>query len=386
MNFEDFFNKSEFHGLDLTLNRIDSALKAARFDSKRLGRVIHIAGTNGKGSTSTYLATLLRHRGYNVGLFTSPHILAITERINFNGKDIEPGEIEEIFTNHKEIIATLSYFEAIFFIACIYFSKKNLDVAILETGMGGRFDATNTSLIEEKVAVITKLGLDHTVYLGDTIYKIADEKLGIARNGSALIIALNNKRVSEYILKNYKKYNPIFLNKSSFKECKKIYKNLFKDKPSPYDENLYTAITIFKTFFNKDNDLNIIDSCKVSNPQCRMERIGNFILDGSHNLDGLMAIKKTFQKANISLIIYSCTNDREPAINILREIAENIIVTTIPNNSRSISATEIEKMDKEILFIKDPALALKFAKEKHPNGNILICGSFYLCGYMKRLL
>ena len=156
--FESYYaDKFEFKNLDLSLSRIDNALKEAGFNEKSLGRIIHIAGTNGKGSTSYFLYQMLQLSGYKTALFTSPHILKINERISYNLSDISDDNMDNIFNQYKDLIIknNLSYFEAVFFTAVMYFALKSPDFTILETGLGGRFDATNTNLINNKLCVIT---------------------------------------------------------------------------------------------------------------------------------------------------------------------------------------------------------------------------------------
>ena len=176
--FESYYaDKFEFKNLDLSLSRIDNALKEAGFNEKSLGRIIHIAGTNGKGSTSYFLYQMLQLSGYKTALFTSPHILKINERISYNLSDISDDNMDNIFNQYKDLIIknNLSYFEAVFFTAVMYFALKSPDFTILETGLGGRFDATNV-IKTNLCSIITQIDLDHTERLGKTREEIAFEK------------------------------------------------------------------------------------------------------------------------------------------------------------------------------------------------------------------
>ena len=144
-------------------------------------KTIHIAGTNGKGSTSAFISTVLKEFGLKVGLFTSPFIIDFRERIQINGEYILKEDLSRLAQKVIDTDIKLTEFEFITAIAFLYFAEKDIDILVCETGLGGRFDATN--IIENKIAcVITKIGLDHTEILGDTIDKIAGEKCGILRD------------------------------------------------------------------------------------------------------------------------------------------------------------------------------------------------------------
>lgn len=373
--FENYYaEKHEFKNLELTLTRIDSALNEAGFTQSTLGNIIHIAGTNGKGSTSNFLYQMLQSSGFKTALFTSPHILKINERIVFNNNEISDNDMDIIFENSKEIIIkyNLSYFEAIFFIAVMYFAKNKPDFTILETGLGGRFDATNTSLINNKLCVITSMGYDHAAYLGNDMYSIINEKLGIVREDSNVILAYNKPYVYNYIKSKLKNHID-FINEIGNQDNSPY--------PYPYNENFVTASKIYKTLLNKDFDNNII----LKLPPCRMEQIGRIILDGSHNMQGILKIRNTWKKYNFDAILTTVTNDRNinNTVEILKTVCRNIIVTTLPENIRSIDSFSNDNA----VFIQSPEEAFEFITKKY-KGNILVTGSFYLCAlikeYMKR--
>lgn len=371
--FESYYaDKFEFKNLDLSLSRIDNALKEAGFNEKSLGRIIHIAGTNGKGSTSYFLYQMLQLSGYKTALFTSPHILKINERISYNLSDISDDNMDNIFNQYKDLIIknNLSYFEAVFFTAVMYFALKSPDFTILETGLGGRFDATNTNLINNKLCVITSMGHDHAAYLGNNIYGIINEKLGILRDNSTLVLAYNKPFVLEHIKNTVK-------NEIKFIEKDMIVNN--NDYPYPYNENYTTASYIYNLLLDKEYKYN--PSLKL--PPCRMEQIGNVILDGSHNMPGILKIKETWKKKNINAVIFTVTNDRniENTAEILKQVSPNLIVTTLPDNIRSIH----EYKNNDITFIQSPIDAFKYAKSNF-KGTILVTGSFYLCAYIKEYI
>jgi dihydrofolate synthase / folylpolyglutamate synthase len=151
-------------------------------------KTIHIAGTNGKGSVSHMLASILQHAGYRTGLFTSPHMLDFRERIRVNGKMISKKYVTDFTSRNKNMLDEVqpSFFEMSVFMAFAYFAYKKIDYAIIETGLGGRLDTTN--LIHPEITIITNIGLDHTQILGDTLEKIAIEKAGIIKDHTPVVI------------------------------------------------------------------------------------------------------------------------------------------------------------------------------------------------------
>lgn len=150
---------------------------------------IHVAGTNGKGSSSHMLASILQEAGYKVGLYTSPHLKDFRERIRINGKPVSKKYVVEFITGHKSFLETnsLSFFEMTVGMAFDYFSKEKIDIAIIEVGLGGRLDSTN--IITPEVSLITNIGNDHADMLGDSLPKIAFEKAGIIKKGVSVVVS-----------------------------------------------------------------------------------------------------------------------------------------------------------------------------------------------------
>ncbi len=163
-------------------------MMAALGNPERKFRSIHVAGTNGKGSVSHFLASILQEAGYKVGLYTSPHLVDFRERIRINGEMIPKVDVVDFVEAHRQLFADLhlSFFEMTVGMAFDYFAKEKVDIAIVEVGMGGRLDSTN--VITPLLSVITNIGLDHTQFLGDTLEKIAVEKAGIIKPGVPVVI------------------------------------------------------------------------------------------------------------------------------------------------------------------------------------------------------
>lgn len=173
------------------------ALCAQLGNPERQFRSIHIAGTNGKGSTSHAIAAVLQAAGYKTGLYTSPHLKSFTERIKINGQEITPEAVTNFVSSHKAFLDDLepSFFEMTVGLAFWYFAHENIDVAIVEVGMGGRLDSTN--VLTPELCLITNIGYDHTQFLGDTLPLIAGEKAGIIKQGVPAIISQSQVETKE---------------------------------------------------------------------------------------------------------------------------------------------------------------------------------------------
>jgi len=168
-------------------------------------KCIHVGGTNGKGSTSHMLASILQEAGYKVGLYTSPHLKSFTERIRINGNEISENYVTTFINQHQEFLAQqqLSFFEMTVGLAFDYFAAEKVDIAIIEVGLGGRLDSTN--IITPEVSVITNIGLDHTQFLGETLPEIAGEKAGIIKPNVPVVIGEYQKEVASVFVNIAKK-------------------------------------------------------------------------------------------------------------------------------------------------------------------------------------
>ncbi|MGE4498668.1 MAG: folylpolyglutamate synthase/dihydrofolate synthase family protein [Deferribacterales bacterium] len=367
--FEEYFrNTGEFKNLELTLSRIEGALAETGFREESLGKIIHIAGTNGKGSTCRFTADMLRALGYKTALFTSPHILKVNERIVFDGRDISDADFNRIFRECLPLIEKhrLSYFEALTLIAFMYFSELSPDFSVIETGMGGRFDSSN--VLNVKLPVITAIAKDHAAFLGNSIYRIADEKLAIIKNNRTVMLGMNTPSITEYIRKALPDKKIISTEEASQKV------------PAPFGKNLALAENIVKELTGK-LPLNFVPVL----PPCRMERIGRFILDGAHNPHGMRELVKSADSSKIGSVLISSTADRDirKLIALLSPKFRNIVITEIPDNERSLRLPlDIAGTVQE----KDAAEALNIAVELAGNADILVSGSLYLCAHIKKLL
>ena len=181
--------------VDLSLNRIQSVLEKLGNPQDSL-RYIHVAGTNGKGSTCAMLESILRTAGYKVGLYTSPHIHKYTERIKINGEEISENEFVKLFDEITSLEIHLTEFEILTAMMFLYFKRNNVEIVVLETGMGGRFDATNV-IKENLCAIITQIDLDHTDRLGKTKDDIAFEKAGIIKPNCPVVTSMGYEAIRD---------------------------------------------------------------------------------------------------------------------------------------------------------------------------------------------
>jgi len=257
---------------------------------------IHIAGTNGKGSTAHMISSVLQEANYKVGLYTSPHLVDFRERIKINGKMIEKDFITDFIKDNIDFFDdnSFSFFELSVGLAFEYFNINSVDIAIIEAGMGGRLDSTN--IISPQVSVITNISYDHTQFLGDTITKIAKEKAGIIKKGIPIIIGENKKEITD-----------LFINIAKQKESEILFADKLIDKQYDCDlKGVYQKMNI-KTSVQTINELvklgfiiseeNIVDGLKNIKTNTgilgRWEIIGKaplIICDVAHNHEALSIV------------------------------------------------------------------------------------------------
>ena len=191
------------HGIKFGLDNITNLLSALHNPHKAFPSV-HIAGTNGKGSTSAIIASLLQSAGLRVGLFTSPHLVSFTERIRINGEQITEHDVIQLAEEVRGVVSrsagfSPTFFEVVTAMALLYFERKKTDIAVIEVGMGGRLDATN--ILTPEVSVITNISFDHKEFLGRTLGEIAFEKAGIIKKGIPVVASLQEPEAKAVIEK-----------------------------------------------------------------------------------------------------------------------------------------------------------------------------------------
>jgi dihydrofolate synthase/folylpolyglutamate synthase len=270
---------------------------------------IHVAGTNGKGSTSHMLASILQEAGYKVGLYTSPHLKNFTERIRSNGVEIPKQKVASFITKNKDFLEAqkLSFFEMTVGLAFDYFASEKVDIAIVEVGLGGRLDSTN--IITPELSVITNIGLDHTQFLGETLPEIAFEKAGIIKHKIPVIIGEEQAAVKQVFLKKAEAENaPIYFASDTVKTFK-------TDLLGNYQlRNLKTAVAAIKLLKgfqvseqNMENGLlNVVKNTNLKGRWQVLQENPKVICDTAHNKEGLEMVlqqlkKEAFKKLHIVL-------------------------------------------------------------------------------------
>ncbi|UAM96812.1 bifunctional folylpolyglutamate synthase/dihydrofolate synthase [Polaribacter litorisediminis] len=274
------------------LTNIIAFSKALNYPEKKF-KSIHVGGTNGKGSTSHMLASILQEAGYKVGLYTSPHLKSFTERIRINGDEIPKHKVSAFITKHQEFLEhqKLSFFEMTVGLAFDYFASEKVDIAIIEVGLGGRLDSTN--IIIPELAVITNIGLDHTQFLGETLPEIAFEKAGIIKKNIPVIIGEKQPEVEKVFHKKAKENNSVLIFAS---DDDKVYQtDLLGDYQKANSKTAATAIKYLKGFevFEKNIIAGLLNVVKNTNLKGRwqiLQENPSVICDTAHNTEGLTLV------------------------------------------------------------------------------------------------
>ena len=406
-------------------------------------KIIHIAGTNGKGSTATFLENIFFAAGYSVAKFTSPHILRFNERILVNKEMISDEDVvkycEAVMNVLEENGLQINFFEIATFVALLYFKEKNPDFIFLETGLGGRYDATN--IVKSTIAAITNVSFDHVALLGNSLYEIADRKVGIIKNRQLCIYAQNLAELEEAVKRetdnsvnvlekykgfqaeldnqNYKTIVKIVENENS-KESGNIEKSENIEKINNNKNNLEKTFVL--PLFGKFQANNFLIAYEIAKIYGINDKIiqkgldeislaGRFeifsknpatILDVAHNDDSVKVLTENLNelfKDDEVIFVLSVLGTKDIA-NIFKRILEKnykIFITSLKEVTYGLSAEEIKKnlensniSTKNIIFEDDILQAYNQAKKmilKNDNSYkvIVVCGSFYEIAKFKKL-
>lgn len=386
-------------------------------------QVIHVAGTNGKGSVCAYLDAMLRAQGKSVGLFTSPHLVRINERIVVNGEMLSDEQFLSVFEKVQAAVGRMqevnlphpTFFEFLFGMAVTAFAEAKVEYAVLETGLGGRLDATNS--VEKPVcSVITSIGFDHTELLGDTLEKIAAEKAGIIKKGTPVVYiegAEESNRVIEETAKNLGN------------RCKKIGKNAFKilgiqNKSIAFScvsayyedvtwklhntgiyqpENACLALEVMRLLFPEKKQLRAWqEALEQVIWQGRMEEVQpDIYIDGAHNISAVERFAESVKRnpsGQGTILLFSAVQDKdyEQMIAYLcRQVdAELYLVTQIQDKRAEDRGTLTETFrrftDRPVLEMETLADAWKYIMNNQNGRRVYCLGSLYLVGMIKELM
>ncbi len=352
---------------------------------------VHIAGTNGKGSTAHMIASILQEGKYKVGLYTSPHLKDFRERIKINGKMINKDFVSDFILKNMDFFNqnSFSFFEMTVGMAFEYFKKNSVDIAIIETGMGGRLDSTN--IISPELSVITNVSMDHVKFLGNTIEDIAIEKAGIIKSHIPVVIGEKQNDVSN-----------VFINKAEEKKSKIFFAEDFNIKEyecelkgSYQKKNIKTAIVAIELLNDteiKINEKNIIDGLNkiIQNTgiRGRWEIIGNkplIICDVAHNIDALSIVINDIMsiKSNKIHFVLGFVNDKnlDSIVDIFPESSNYYFAK--PNIERGLDELELQELFKNNNRIGESYSSIEQAfksaiKQSDPNDVIYIGGSTFV--------
>ena len=383
-------------GIKLGLNHIEKFLHYLNNPQTRF-KIIHVAGTNGKGSTCAYIESILRNSGYRVGLYTSPHLIKFNERIKVNNTLIQDEEIVDFMINFSSIIQKIksTFFETTTAMALYHFGENNIDYAIIETGLGGRLDATN--IVDPILTVITPISMDHMDILGDTIEKIANEKAGIIKKGIPVITAKQEDKVVDVLSKKAIENKTKLL----FPEEPVIMKTTFDHTKFRVGENDYRipllghhqtqnaslAISVVKYIFPKIPNKKIYKGLKETSWFGRLQKISRRIFyDVSHNAAGihltLLTIKKLFPKNNLyGIFCFKKDKNLEIVAKVMDKQFKNIFTINdrkgylIPNLDLSKTLKKLNIESKPVGSIDNGVSKIK---DFDDDGVILIFGSHYV--------
>ena len=353
-------------------------ISAALGDPQKSFSAIHVAGTNGKGAVCAMLDAALRAGGLRVGRYTSPHLVKLNERFFLDGAPIG----DDVLSAAAEKVAKiapddLTFFEALTAVAFLVYAEAKVDYAVLETGLGGRLDATNVCVPE--LCVITRIGLDHCDWLGDTVEKIASEKAGIIKPGVPVVLGENLPEVRAVVEARAKEVGATFFYAPDVASAADVPRD-FPLGGTFNRENAVTALAALKVLGKGDAS----GFADVVWPG-RFQRVENFIIDGAHNPPAAHALAEALRELNLSepltLVAGFCGDkDVGDVLSILAPfVKKGYAVRT--NNPRSLSAEETaEKMRAAgIDAVASPSLAAAIGSASSAP-RALICGSLFLAG------
>lgn len=401
----DFIHSRNKFGIKLGLDATNNLLDKIGNPHKKL-KFIHIAGTNGKGSTTSYIADILMSKGYKVGKFISPYVYSFTERIQINNCEISEDDLAKYTTVVKDAIEafnlTPTEFEVVTAIGLLYFEKSGCDFVSLEVGMGGRFDATNV-IPAPLVSVITSISIDHTEYLGETIAEIAFEKCGIIKKGTKVVAYADNPEDANKVIKKAVTEKNVPLTIPDKKDIKILKQDIngtdFEYKGEKYHINMLGKHQVY-------NGVNAIETVKLLGVEeefikkglehtkfrGRLEIVSKnpvIIQDGAHNYSGVTALYdalKTYFNDKKIIIIMAMLKDKEyeKCIKTIAPVVDTFIATEA-NNPRRATAEEIaitaKKYISNVYSERDINKAVAYAKTLYDDNSIIcICGSLYLLG------
>lgn len=410
-------------GIKLGLEKINYLVKEIGNPHEQYP-VIHIAGTNGKGSVAAMISAVLQSHGLKTGLYTSPHLVRFTERIKIDGAEISEEAVVEYSQVLKPHVDTLraTFFEATTAMAFKYFADNKVDVAVIETGLGGRFDATN--VVSPVLSIITSIGLEHQKYLGRTLARIAYEKGGIIKEGVPVVTGVQSARALE-VLKEIAHFTSapmievtpfvtaVLREQSLYRSLIDVYyrdalhyENLVLGLPGTYQiRNALVAIRAIDVLRGKIGTIkslwNISDenlrrgleqTVRLTGLKGRMQflenRNGKWILDVAHNPGAMRELARAIDDVGMKNIpvVFGVLNDKDVK-SMVRSLARiaRVLYLVAPNNERALSVENLRETSEELFFpvvvCGTVETGLQTARSKSKEGDItLVTGSHFVVG------
>jgi dihydrofolate synthase/folylpolyglutamate synthase len=370
-------------------------LLSALGNPERAFASVQIAGTNGKGSTAVMLDSICRAAGIKCGLYTSPHLVSITERITISGVQISPEEFAACVTTVRDVAAQFealpTFFEQLTVAALLAFRNARIELAILETGLGGRLDSTTAAKVS--IVAITPISMDHEEYLGDTLESIAAEKAAIIRPGVQAVIAKQDPVALGVLLRRCEETGVTPILDTDMHGYEGVHLGL---RGRHQVENAGVAIRLAELLDIPDTA--IITGLETTTHPGRLELIQHepaFLIDGAHNPAGAKSLRDYLNEfaARPLTLVFGAMRDKqlEQMAEILFPCADTLILTTI-KNPRSASIERLQEVADRfargrVLTNESSSAALRIAEaETPPEGLICIAGSLYLVGELRPLI
>lgn len=415
---EEYLNRLQRFGVRLGLRNVASFLHLLGNPQKKL-RAVHIGGTNGKGSTAAFIASILRKAGHRVGLYTSPHIHDVRERIQINGKYISKDRLDDLIRRLKGIMEgrrsalPVTYFEFLTALSFQYFLEEDIDIAVIEVGMGGRLDATN--LIHPLVSVISTVSMDHEEYLGNTLVKIAREKAGIVKHDGIVVTGVWQRDLQKMFGEICKgKKSQIFYYAQDFYGryraggvCDYYGRTMALSGLSlglrgrHQGRNVSLALASIEHLREKGfkaGDEAVLAGIKDVQWPCRLEVVREkplVVLDGAHNSEGAhvlsIALKEEFFWKRLFLV-FGVLSDKDYSgmLSWISPLADRVILTR-PRSDRALSPdiilNALPHLSRKASIVSDPGDAVERAlNAARPDDCICVCGSLFTAAAGRKYL
>jgi dihydrofolate synthase/folylpolyglutamate synthase len=419
----DYLGHLQHFGIKLGLENI-AALCAALGNPQNRFLSVHVAGTNGKGSVSAMLAGIMQEHGLKTGLYTSPHLVRVEERIQVGGAPIRPRRFRELLTQLRSVIDGLmtegklvyhpTYFEVLTALAFLEFAERDVDVAVLEVGMGGRFDATN--VVRPLISVITTIAIDHESHLGSTLEKIAFEKAGIIKPAIPVVSGVRGgpalREIRRVARERQAPLTEVFGPGRTLetRRTRTGYRFVYAGANGPYSfspalagrhQGVNVAIAIASAevltrFWRPLDKAKILKAVNETRWEGRLETVRRrplVLLDGAHNVEGVTALVSYIQEIirRPVVLVFAAMKDKDlrAMTRILFRVASTIVLTRVPYK-RSAAPEDLlgaaPPFKGRVLLEPDTRSAVRLAMaESRGCTPVVIAGSLFLIGEVKRL-